>query len=108
MHAAGRGDGGECWASTRPSDSPEPRVGPTARSKDVSTWEVASQGTFVPGGGMCFGVRGKASPPLRVALEGDAMGVRLPSMERVVGTGPCHALGGAPLALRSLPCPPSP
>lgn len=37
-----------------------------ACSKDVSTWEVASQGAFMPGGGMCFGVWGQASPPLRV------------------------------------------
>lgn len=52
---------------------------------------------------MLWGVGAGLSP-----LEGDAMGVRLPSMERVVGTGPCHALGGAPLALRSLSCPLSP
>lgn len=25
-----------------------------ACSKDVSTWEVASQGAFMSGGGMCF------------------------------------------------------
>ena len=41
-------------------------------------------------------------------LENEAVGVWLPSVEKVVGTGSCHALGGAPLVLRCLPCPPSP
>lgn len=61
MHVAGPGDGGECWASLRPSGSPGPRWD-LACSKDVSTWEVASQGAFMSGGGMCFGVWGQASP----------------------------------------------
>lgn len=93
-----RGVLGRPWG---PYDSPEPRWDPwpVPRMCPPGKW----QGAFYVGEVECaLGCGGRPLP-----LEGDAMGVRLPSMEGGRDRS-CHALGGAPLALRSLSCPLSP